>query len=221
MDPLHFCISILPVSIYMLLIGSINLSRRSLVTTGARDLAALAIAVSGFMIAGPLELFLPEAVAAVLGAWVWVPLIMLYALVTTLVLLLMRPRLVIYNISASQLRVLLERVLRELDPQTSWAGNAASAPNLGVQLAVESYPGIRNVSLSSVGPEQSQDGWHHLRVHLAAELAQHTQPRNAQGASYVMLSLVLAGTVLYSVVMGQQEIAQAFVEMLRIEGNGP
>lgn len=216
MDPLHFCISILPVSVYMLLIGSINLSRRSLVTTGARDLAALAIAVSGFMIAGPLELFLPEAVAAVLGGWVWVPLIMLYALVTTLVLLLMRPRLVIYNISAAQLQPLLQRVLLELDPQASWAGNAASAPNLGLQLALEAYPGIRNVSLSSVGPEQSQDGWYHLRVHLAAELATHEQPRNAQGASYVMLAVVLAGTVLYSVVMGQQEIAQAFVEMLRI-----
>ena len=78
-------------------------------TTGARDLAVLAIAVSGFMIAGPLELFLPEAVAAVLGGWVWVPLIMLYGLVTTLMLLLMRPRLVVYNISALQLRPLLER----------------------------------------------------------------------------------------------------------------
>lgn len=216
MDPLHFCIAIVPVSVYMLLIGGINLSRRAFLTTGARDLAALAMAVSGFMMAGPMELFLPETAAAVMGGWVWLPLILLYAFVVTLFLFLMRPRLVAYNISAAQLRPILEETLFRLDPTVTWAGTSALAPKLGIQVALEAYPGIRNVALASVGPEQDLDGWHQLKVDLSRALTDHPQPANAQGVSFIFLSLLLAGTVIYSLITSQQEIARGVVEMLRL-----
>ena len=58
MDPLHVAIAIVPVAMYLLLVGWINLSSRPFVATGARDLAALAVAVSGFMIVGPIGVIL-------------------------------------------------------------------------------------------------------------------------------------------------------------------
>ena len=73
-------------------------------------MAALAIGISGLMIAGPLELFLPESIAAVVGGWVWLPLLTLYALVITLLLLLARPRLIVYNISPDHLRPILKDI---------------------------------------------------------------------------------------------------------------
>ena len=46
MDPLHFCIAIAPLAVYLLLLGVMNLRGRPFVTTGARDAAALALAWS-------------------------------------------------------------------------------------------------------------------------------------------------------------------------------
>ena len=60
-NPLHFCIAIAPLSVYLVMLGVLNLQRRSFVTTGARDAAALGIAISGLIVAGPMELFFPES----------------------------------------------------------------------------------------------------------------------------------------------------------------
>ena len=216
MDPLHFCIAIVPVSVYLLVVGIINLSPRPFLTTGGRDLSALALAVSGFVIAGPMELFLPEAVASILKGWVWVPLLLLYALLVILVVLMMRPRLVIYNITPDSIRTVLARVALELDPDSDWAGDSLVMPTLGVQLAVEPYVGMRNVSLAAIGPEQDLDGWQKLHERLAAELEPVRVPVNAQGFSFLFLSILLGSAVIYTLVTGKQEIAHAVRQILRM-----
>ncbi len=216
MDSLHFCIAIVPLSVYLFLIGGINLSPRPFVTTGARDLAALAIAISGFMIVGPMELFLPELIASIVGGWVWLPMLTLYMLVVTLVVLLMRPRIVIYNISAEQLRPILKQVVFDCDDSARWAGDCVVIPGLGVQLALESSPGVRNLSLTSVGADQNLEGWNKLKLRLASELANNKQAPNAQGMSFLFLSAVMIAAVTYSLLTGRQEIAQAVRDMLRM-----
>ena len=50
MDPLHVCIALGPLAMYLLVLGSMNLSTRPMLTTGGRDFAALAIAISGFVV---------------------------------------------------------------------------------------------------------------------------------------------------------------------------
>ena len=104
MDPLHFCIAIAPLSVYFLMLGILNLYGRPFVTTGARDAAALGIGISGLVIAGPMELFFPEAAASQYGSFVWILLISFYGLCVSLIVLLMRSRIVIYNTSLEQLR---------------------------------------------------------------------------------------------------------------------
>ena len=216
MDPLHFCISIVPVAMYLLLIGWLNVSKQPLLTTGARDVAALAIAVSGFIIAGPMELFLPEAFAAVLGAWVWLPLLLLYALVVTLIILLMRPSFIVYNMSREQLRPLVQEEVHSIDPSAEWAGDSVVVPLLGIQLALESYPGMRNVMIVSVGPEQNLDGWQTLGQRLQLRIGETTQTSNPQGVSLILLGIMLLVATAYQLLSGKQEIAQAVREMLRM-----
>ena len=104
MDPLHLCIALGPLAIYFLLLGSLNLSRRPFVTSGTRDAAALGIGIGGFVIAGPIELFLPEAATVRMGVWGWPTCIAFYVLCLSLAVLLMRPRIVIYNVTFEQLR---------------------------------------------------------------------------------------------------------------------
>ena len=200
----------------MLLIGWINLAPRPFLTTGVRDLAALAIAVSGFMIVGPMELFLPETVASLIGVWVWGPMLVLYGVFVTLAVLLMRPRLVIYNMSPEQLRPIVHQVVAELDDSARWAGDCVISKSLGVQMAIESNPGVRNVMLTSVGGDQDLDGWTKLRWRLQRALDGNKQMPNVQGVSYLFLSLVMAAAVAWSLLNGRQEIAQAFRDMMRI-----
>ena len=60
MDSFRLCLALGPLAIYLLLLGAINLSRRPFLVTGARDLAALGVAVAGLVVVGPIELLLPE-----------------------------------------------------------------------------------------------------------------------------------------------------------------
>ena len=128
------------------------------------DALALAIALAGFVVVGPMELFLVEEAAALYGAWVWVIMLVAYALVVLLVVLLLRPRLVVYNIALEQLRPLLADVVARLDPEARWAGESLVMPRLGVQLHLESAPLLNNVQLVSSGPAQALSGWRQLEV---------------------------------------------------------
>lgn len=216
MDPLHVTIAMVPISMYLLLIGWINIRPRPLVTTGIRDLGALAMGIAGFVITGPLELFLPEVVASLVGGWVWLPMISLYVLVVSLVLLMMRPRLIIYNMSVQELRPMLQQVMADLDPQASWVGDCMVAPTLGVQFGIESYAGVRNVTLASVGHHQDIDGWKEIELQLRSALSRMSVPSNMQGLSYLLLAVFLCGGVAYTLYNGHQEIAQAFRDMMRM-----
>ena len=72
LDPLHVIIALGPLAAYFVLLGLLNLSRRPLVTTGARDVAALGLAVIGLVFIGPAGLFLPDAAIVELGWIAWV-----------------------------------------------------------------------------------------------------------------------------------------------------
>ncbi|HUE74489.1 MAG TPA: hypothetical protein VMP01_26635 [Pirellulaceae bacterium] len=214
-DPLHQCIAFGPLVVYLLILGTINLGRRPLVTTGARDTAALGIAISGFVAAGPMELFLPEMTAALLGGWIWALLMTFYLLCLLLVVLLMRPRLVIYNATVEQIRPVLADVVARLDEQARWAGESLVMPNLGVQLHVDALAVLKNVQLVSTGPMQNIAGWRRLEDELARELKQVKGLPNPYGISLITVALLLGALVLYWIYRDPAGVQQALSEMLR------
>ena len=214
-DPLHLTIALGPLAVYLLLLGMLNLSRRPFLTTGARDTAALGLAISGFAVIGPMELFLPEAAAVLLGGYVWALLLGFYLLCLTLVVLLMRPRIIIYNVTVEQLRPTLAGVVVELDPDARWAGEALLLPRLSVQLHVEPFVAMRNVQLISSGPRQSCAGWRRLEIALAARLREKKCPLNPYGFSLLFFGLLMVGLIALCVVNDSDAVAQALREMLR------
>ena len=155
-----------PVAIYLLLLGMVNLSRRPLMVSGGRDAAALALAMTGMLIVGPFELFLPEASLLHYGPYAWVMALAFYALCVAMGILMLRPRLVIYNISGDKLRPILADVVARLDSDARWAGDSLVLPNLEVQLSIDNFRVFRNVSLKSVGGNQNLHGWRRLEQAL-------------------------------------------------------
>jgi hypothetical protein len=214
-DALHLSIALVPLAVYLLLLGLINLSTRPFVTTGMRDVAALGMAISGFIVAGPMELFLPEAATNRFGGYVWLLLIAFYALCLTLIVLLMRPRLVIYNVNPDQLRAMLAEVVSELDSDARWAGDGLVLPRLGVQLHVELFGTMRNVQLVASGPRQSFTGWRRLELALAKVLHQTRAAPNPHGFTLMAVGVLLICLVTWRAMSDPTTIVQGLDEMLR------
>lgn len=216
MEPLRLCLALAPLAMYFAALGVVNLSRRPVMLNGPRDTAALALAVSGLIVVGPIELFMPQMAAAEYGAYVWAMLLVFYLLIVTLIVLVQRPRLVVYNVSADELRPVLAEVVAKLDPEHRWAGNALVLPNMGIELYVESFAPLRNISLTAVGPRQSYQGWRRLENALSSALREVEVGASPYGAALLLLGLLLASAVLWQVAADPRAVAQAFFEMLRL-----
>jgi hypothetical protein len=192
MDPFRLSLAIGPLALYGLILGLLNMSRRPWLITGALDLAALAVALVGIAIVGPMELLLPDAVANRFGSYsyVWLLMLAFYGLSVSFLTLLSRPRLIVYNIGFDELRATLERLAPELDSEFAWAGDNLVLPNLGVQLHLENFPVLRNVSVCSSGERQHYGGWRRLELELSKALRPVRVGANPWGVGLVFLSLL-------------------------------
>ena len=213
MDPFRLCLAFGPVAMYLLLLGAVNLSRRPLLVTGVRDVATLALAVSGLVIIGPMELFFPHAAALRFGPHVWLLLLVLYAMCVVLVLLLLRPRLVIYNISCDKLRPILAELVDQLDSGARWAGDSLVLPGLGVQLYVDHFAPLRCASLISAGRNQSHPGWRRLETVLGDALAREEVTRNPRGLSLLGVGLLIIGVIILAIAHNPQAVAQSLLDI--------
>jgi len=216
MDPLRFALALGPLAVYLLFIGLVQLRRRPFMTTGGRDLAALGLALSGFAIIGPLELFMPEPAATVFGWMVWGPLLILYGLAVLMLILGQRPRLVIYNMTVDELRPLLAQAVSGLDGQARWAGDNLVMPQLGVQLHVDPVESLRNVSLVATGERQNLAGWQRLTAALNQALKRSQVGRNPRGLAFVGVGLLMFTAAYGWLVLDPGQVAQRMVELLRL-----
>jgi len=214
-DPLRLGIALSPLAAYLLLLGLVNLSSRPLLTSGGRDLAALALGISGLVAVGPMELFFPELAVERFGGYVWLLLLGFYALLVVLLTLIPKPRLVIYNMTVEQLRPTLANVVADLDPDARWAGECLALPRLGVQLHIESFLAMRNVQLISSGTHQSFAGWRRLERELVKGLKGVSSPPNPYGFSLVFFGLLMVALITFSIVSDAGAVAQTLREMLR------
>ncbi len=212
-DPLRLTIALVPLASYGLLIGLINARRRPFLTTGGADLAALGAALSGLILVGPIELFRPEAASAEFGSYVWLFLLVFYWLCVWLAVLLAKPRLVLYNASIDELRPVLAETARSIDPQARWAGDSLSLPTLGIQLHLESFDLMRNVSLVASGGSQNLAGWRQL----AGELYQRLRPLrvspNPRALGILLAALILFVASTSHMLANPQDVAQAMQEI--------
>ena len=97
-------------------------------------------------------------------------------------MLVARPRLVVYNISAEELRPVLAEAARRLDPQARWAGDSLALPTLGVSLHMESFEIMRHASLMSSGGKQNIGRLAKLSAELRNQLATIRVARNPRVA---------------------------------------
>ncbi len=216
MDPLRMCLAFGPVAVYLLLLGILNLSRQPRVVPGVRDGAALGLAIGGMVLVGPLELFVPDAAVARYGWYIMPLLVGFYSMCLILSLLIMRPRLIIYNSSASELRPIVADLAARLDSGARWAGDSLDLPSLGVRLHFEASAWMRNVSLVSSGTQQDHVGWRRLERELTAALAPIECARNPHGATLFSAGVLILAVLGVAIARDPQAVVQALMDLLQL-----
>lgn len=216
MDPLRFSIAVIPLAMYLALIGVINLRRRPFVTTGARDLAALAIGMAGLVVIGPMELFFPEGAAVRFGPWVWMLMLTFYGLCVSLVVLLMRPRLVIYNTSIDRVRPVITELANQLDPKSRWTSDSLIVPARKIHFFLDAVDWLGNVQLLAAGNRQSHEGWRALELGLRRSLGSYPHRAHPLGALFLVVAgLLIVGAVVW-LQLERTDVAQLWRDMLRL-----
>lgn len=216
MDPLRSALALAPLGAYFLALSLRYLSRRPSIVTGGRDLAALALGLSGLLLIGPVELLLPDEAVARFGAWVWPMLAALYVLIWLLVLLLQYPRLVIYNASLSQAQGWLAAAVRELDANASFAGNSVVLPGLGIECRVESGAGASNAALVCTAFPASLHGWQLFEQAIRRQAAAHAGRPHPFGWSLLLGGALLLATAFLRLAANPVRAQEAFAELFRL-----
>lgn len=213
MDPFRLAVAAVPIAAYFALLGLINLRRKPLVTTGASDLAALGVALTGAVWVGPLELFRPQAATAEFGNYIWPILIAFYWLWVSLAVLTARPRLVVYNTSAQELRPVLAEAVAPLDPEARWAGDSLHLPRLGIQLHLDEFPLMRNVALASTGSRQNLESWRRLASSIRRSMRSLRVRPNPRAAGFLLLATLLFALCLEQLLSRPQDLAKAIEQV--------
>jgi len=178
--PFPMLVALLPLAIYLTLFGILRLTGRPIVTTGARDIFAIAIAICGLVLVGPAELFFPTAAATLFGVAIWPVLAFLYFLLTILIVLSSRPRLIVYGLSPTGMTDALLRAAQTLDRDAVLDAQAGTVtmPTSGLHLRLEGHRGTDTSEVVAFESNVSPVFWVRLRSALAVELkAATTVPR--------------------------------------------
>ena len=208
------CLAFLPPAVYLLVLGWINLRARPLVVSGGRELAALGLALAGPVLIGPGQLLFPPAATQHFGPWIWLLLALLYFLAVTLAILVARPRLVVFNIDPKELRAILVQLATELDPDAHWAGDSLALDRLGIELRVDAFAWMCNVSLIANGDHQSSGGWHQLEQSLRGALAGVRGCGGRRGVVMVALAMLVLCGLAYRVAENPTQTAEGMLDLL-------
>ncbi|HEV3137955.1 MAG TPA: hypothetical protein VGZ26_08620 [Pirellulales bacterium] len=214
MDIFSACVAFGPLAIYLLLLGMINISPRPLVVSGTRETLAIGLAVMGLVVIGPLQLFMPQEAAARFDGLVWILLVGFYVLSLLLVIMLGRPRLVVYNMTLDELLPILAETAARLDHDSCWAGKALNMPQMRVNLQLEGFTPMRNVTLSATHDEQSIGGWRRLAAALRVTLRKTKVSNQTHGLRLVLCGLLILLTLAMKVAEQPQMVAQGLSRLL-------
>jgi hypothetical protein len=215
-EPFTILLALLPLIGYLAVISMIRLSGRALVTTGGRDIAAMAMAISGLLAVGPAELFFPAAAATVFGPAVWVALAIFYSLCITLVALTTTPRLVVYGRTPEELFEPLLAAAKEIDPES--IGNIKSLqvhlPQAGVHLRLDGQRSIDHAQVLAFEPNVSLRFWRTLLVNLRKQVSMRASPMPRRGFAMLVMVVLLSVILLWQSFGNRELVVEGFRDWL-------
>jgi hypothetical protein len=215
-EPFPILLALLPLIGYLAVFSMIRLSGHALVTTGGRDIGALAFAVSGMVVAGPIELFFPRAAATVFGAKVWIALAVFYTLCVLLIALTSHPKLVVYGRTPSETYGPLLSAAQAIDSAAYGEADTLQVvmPTSGVRLRADGQRLADYTEILSFEPNLAPQFWNQLMGSLRRELAPTQVSRPRQGFTMLLCACALGGLMIWHSFRNQALVVQGFKEWL-------
>lgn len=216
MEPFNLLIALLPLAAYLTFFGANRLMGRPMVTTGGRDIFALAIAISGLVAVGPAELFFPVPAATALGAAIWPVLAVLYLLIVLLVMLSFRPRLIVYGRGPVTVTGPLLRAAQALDPRAraDEAAGCIELPDLRLHLRIEGTRSSDAAEIFVFENGVTPSFWNRLLAALRVELAREEPASPRSGAVSFALGIAMLGFLSLKLFVAYDQVVQGFQEWL-------
>lgn len=216
MEPFNLLIALLPLAAYLTFFGALRLTGRPMVTTGGRDIFAVAIAISGLMVVGPAELFFPVPAATAFGAAIWPVLGFLYFLIALLVVLSSRPRLIVYGRGPGALIAPLLRAAQCIDPdaRADEAAGQIEFPAARLHLRVDGTRGGDSAEIFAYESGIATSLWNRLLVSLRTELAKEEPASPRSGAVSFAVGIMMLGFLSLKLFVAYDQVVQGFQEWL-------
>lgn len=195
LDYLRLALGIIPLGIYLLVMGLLALRRTPTLLTSGQEAMLVGFALCGFALIGPIELFFPTGAYANLGEWAWLLLIALYFLLVLLIALQRTPGWTVLGLSCEQLRHVIDQALVEKSIQHSWLGDQLEVPSWGIRAVVESSSGFRSTShLTASGKQPSLMGWYEFeKLLIASNLLLASEFKESRPATGQAILLIVIG----------------------------
>jgi hypothetical protein len=193
LDPFPATLALVPLILYLFVLGLIRTAGFAWVTTGGRDLAAVLLAVSGLIVIGPMELFFPNTTASVLGVWVWIPLALLYGLFACLLVINTPSKVIVYGRTLDELYPAFVRTAQSLDPDATINADQLQVylPSAQAHLRLEYLHGHDCISVLAFEPVLPLSFWRDFRKRLRTEVQTTSPPRPRRGWLMLIVSLML------------------------------
>lgn len=185
--PLLICVNLLPIGTYFCVLGLIHASRSPLVTTGPRDFLALAFALSGLSITGPLHFILHSRLLPEFLFHSRLAAVVLYLILVAALLPRGFETLVIYNTQESAVQAVVRSVLQSLGVNFREVPGGWMMSDRGVSIEMEPFPALRMVTLHFRGLHD-RPLYNHVHSELSRLLAEQQTSRSMIG-----LGLAAAG----------------------------
>lgn len=205
-----------PIGVYCLLIGWLHSQRNPMVLSGGRDLVLLGLALLGFVVTGPAELFFPNAAFNLFGSSVWVLILTLYLFILLFLVLNSSMRLIVYGLSTDQLANHVHDALANVDPTTKWMGTLFVSPQLGIEGSIEHAGWGQVCQIAATKKNQDYKGW--LVLERALMLHFRTvgiAPRPA-GKQWILLGSIILISTMISIYYFPEQVAQGIRDLLRL-----
>ncbi len=214
LDPFAATIAFSPLIAYLLFLSIIRIGGFVWVASGGRDLAAVLFAISGLIVIGPMELFFPNATAALLGAWVWIPLLLLYLLVACLLVINCRPKLVVYGRVLEEVYPAMIRAARAMDGAAVEDAERLQVhlPTLSAHLRIDVTGGNDCSRVVAFEPNLPTAFWRQFTKHLRSELRLTNSPTPRSGWAMLVVASMMAYLLIRYVAAKPALLVQGFSE---------
>ena len=212
LEPFTILLALLPLIAYLIVFSLVRLSGRALVTSGGRDIAALALAISGLLAVGPAELFFPTSAATVFGPVVWLALAAFYGLSVSLIALTSSPRVVVYGRTPEELYSPLLEAAREIDSTAIGDPNILqiTLPAAGVHLRVDGQRAVDYAQVLAFEPNVSMRFWSKLLASLRKKVHQQSAPLPRRGFAMLACALVLSCLLMWQSFSNSELVVEGF-----------